>query len=476
MANPNLKTPLSGVYWLEQAMAEDEGRSCPPLAGVARADVCVVGGGYTGLWTAIEIKRLAPETSVIVLEAEACGFGASGRNGGWATSWFDELDRLVERFGPEAGLDLADRSSQSIRNLGELGEEHGFDCDFRPEGSLWVATSPAHDAAVAEVARTCREYGRGDLVREVSAEEAFELTGSRVSRGGLLLTDSAAVQPAKLARGLRKAALDLGVVIHEGSPMISLDRGAPARVHTTSGTVEADQVVLGTNVATARIRELRRSVFIVGTQIALTAPIADRLLDTGWGKGLLFGDARMFVHYAQVTAEGRIAFGRGGGAISAASRVIPKHFVDPDTAGTVIEDFRKWFPELADVPITHVWGGAVDRAPGHLPFVGALGEHRNIHYGLGYSGNGVAPSNLIGQILARRAIGVGDELAHCALVSGPPGHLPPEPFRFAGAAMVRNAIQRSESQEEAGHTPGIVGKVAKRLAGFSLPARKKDKP
>lgn len=463
------RAPAGGVFWLEEAMADDRGRPCPPLAGSARADVCVVGGGFTGLWSAIEAKRLAPETNVVLLEATACGFGASGRNGGWATSWFDELDRLVGRFGAAPGVDLADRSSQAILNIGDTAEEHGFNCDFRRRGSLWVGTSEAHDEAIADVARTCREYGRGEIVHEVDADECFERTGSRVSRGGLLITDSAAVQPAKLARGLRKAALDLGVVIHEGSPMISLERSAPARVRTTAGTVEADRVILANNVWMAGIRELRRAVFIVGTQIVLTEPLGDRLGELDWRDGLLFGDARMFVHYAQVTVGGRIAFGRGGGAISAAGRVIPKHFVDPATASTVADDFRSWFPQLADLELTHAWGGPVDRAPGHLPFVGELGDHGNIHYGIGYSGNGVAPSNLIGQILARRALEARDELYDCPLVSGPPGYLPPEPLRFAGAALVRNVIQRGEAREEQGAVPGPAGRLARRLAGFSMP-------
>lgn len=250
--------------------------------------------------------------------------------------------------------------------------------------------------------------------------------------------------------------------------MISLERSDPAIVHTSAGYIEADQVVLATNVWSARIRELRRAVFIVGTQIVLTEPLGE-LLDRPWANGLLFGDARMFVHYAQVTTDGRIAFGRGGGAISAGGRVIPKHFVDPETSAKVAEDFRVWFPELAKVRLTHTWGGPVDRAPGHLPFIGVLGDHENIHYGLGYSGNGVAPSNLIGRILARRALGIEDRLSTSALVSGPPGYLPPEPFRFAGAALVRDAIQRSEYRQEAGRSEGAVGRVARRLASFSIP-------
>lgn len=154
--------------------------------------------------------------------------------------------------------------------------------------------------------------------------------------------------------------------------------------------------------------------------------------------------------------------------------MIPKHFVDPATASTVAEDFRSWFPQFADVHLTHVWGGAVDRAPGHLPFIGELGDAGSIHYGVGYSGNGVGPSNLTGQILARRVLSLKDELYDCALVSGPPGYLPPEPLHFVGAALVRNAIQRSEAREQAGDAPGPAGRLARRLASFSLPPRRSN--
>jgi glycine/D-amino acid oxidase-like deaminating enzyme len=155
---------------------------------------------------------------------------------------------------------------------------------------------------------------------------------------------------------------------------------------------------------------------------------------------------------------------------------VAKHFYDPATAASVADDFRSWFPQLADVRLTHAWGGAVDRAPGHLPFVGALGEHGNVHYGLGYSGNGVGPSALMGRILARRALGANDEYANCALVSGPPGYLPPEPLRFAGGALVRTAVRRAEQREQDGRRVGATGRLAKRLVTFSLPPLRRRRP
>jgi glycine/D-amino acid oxidase-like deaminating enzyme len=385
------------------------------------------------------------------------------------TSWVDELDGLVDRFGEERALWLADESSATIGRIEAFTGEHGIDCHFRRGGGFWIASAPAQVDTVASAIATAARLGRGHLIEKVDGGEVAARTGA-LRRGGAFIKDSAAVQPALLARGLRRVALERGIRIFESSPMIRLERTQPATVVTPAGRVAADQVVLAANAWSAQVRELRRTVALVGSQIVLTEPIPDRLRDLDWAeRGTLLGDARLFVHYAQVTNDGRIAFGRGGGALGPASRVVPKHFYDPATAASVADDFRRWFPQLADVRLTHAWGGAVDRAPGHLPFVGALGEHANVHYGLGYSGNGVGPSALIGRILARSALGTKDEYATCALVGGPPGYLPPEPLRFAGGALVRSAVRRAEEREEAGGDTGPVGRLAKRLVKFSLP-------
>jgi glycine/D-amino acid oxidase-like deaminating enzyme len=461
------------VFWLEQALAESDLPACPPLTGTLRADFCIVGGGYTGLWAALELRERAPDASVVLIESDACGFGASGRNGGWMTSWVDEIDSLVHKFGPEAGVWLARESSATIGRIQEFTGGHGIDCHFRQEGTLWAGGTPAQLDAIRDVIGAARENGLGELFEELSGEELRERTGAAVPLGGVLVRDSASVQPALLATGLRRVALERGVGIFEGSPMIRLERDRVARVITPAGVVEAGQVVLATNAWAAQVRELRRALVIVGSQIVLTEPIPERLEGIDWARGGLLGDGRLFVHYAQITAEGRIAFGRGGGALGPLGRVVPKHFYDPATAAEVAADFYEWFPELGDVRLTHAWGGPIDRAPGHLPFVGTLGDHENVHYGVGYSGNGVGPSALVGRIVARRALGVEDEYTRCALVSGPPGYLPPEPLRFVGGLLVRRAVHTAEQREQAGRPVGPTGRLAKRLVSFSLPPRRR---
>lgn len=462
---------IGPVWWLEQALAEeaDDAAACPPLAGTATADVCVVGGGFVGMWTALEIADRAPDASVVLLDAQGCGFGASGRNGGWATSWYDELDGLIERFGPEHGGWLADQSSRAIDRMAELCEQEGIDCHLRRAGTLWAATAPAQLGAFDAPIAAGERIGRPGYVKRLGAEELRARTGSPVLLGGALLTDGAAVQPALLARRMRRALLRRGVRIHEGTPMIRLERRAPASVVTPAGRVEAGQVVLALGAWASRLRELRRAVVPIGSHIVLTEPIPERIAELGWTGGELLGDSRLLVHYAQVTRDGRIAFGRGGGAVGPLGRVVARHVVDPRTVSVVAEGLRRWFPQLADVRLTHAWGGAVDRAPGHLPFAGALGDHGNVHYATGFSGNGVAPSALLGRVLGRLALGERDAYTSCRLVSGPPGYLPPEPLRSLGGLVVRGATERAEAAEERGERADPVSSALRRLVSFTLP-------
>jgi glycine/D-amino acid oxidase-like deaminating enzyme len=306
-------------------------------------------------------------------------------------------------------------------------------------------------------------------VRRVDAAELRRRTGLPVGVAGVELTDAAAVHPARLVRGLRALALRRGVRIHEGTAMRELQRGAPPRVITSAGRIEAGAVAIALGAWTARLQEARRAVLPVASHIVATEPIPDRLPELGWTGGELIGDPRTLVHYSQVSPDGRIVFGRGGGAFGSAGRVVGRHFADPAALAEVEAGLRRWFPSLRDVRITHGWGGPVDHAPGHLPWVSTLGDAGTVHYAAGFSGNGVAPSALLGRILGRRALGVRDELTECGLVGDPPGYLPPEPLRTAGGRVVRAAVHRAEAAEEAGRSPDPVTERLRRLVWFTMP-------
>ena len=453
---------VNPVLWLEQAMAEAPGDACPPLAGSVTADVCVVGGGLLGLWTALEVREQAPDARVALIEAEACGFGASGRNGGWMTSWWDELAGLEARFGAKEARWLAARSSDAIDRVRRITEAEGIDCDLRRGGALIAATAPAQLPRLPDASE--------GPVRRVDAAELRRRTGTPIGLAGVELSDAASVHPARLVRGLRRLALRRGVRIFEGTPMRGLERGRPPRVITSAGRVEAGAVVIALGAWVARLREARRAVLPVASHIVATEPIPDRLGELGWTGGELLGDPRTLVHYSHVSPDGRIVFGRGGGAFGSAGRVTGRHFADPVALRDVEAGLRRWFPSLADVRITHRWGGPVDHAPGHLPWVSELGDAGTVHYAAGFSGNGVAPSAFVGRVLGRRALAMDDELTRCALVRDPPGRLPPEPLRTAGGFVVRDAVRRAEAREERGERPDPVTDRLRRLVWFTVPA------
>ncbi|MDX6590825.1 MAG: hypothetical protein QOJ13_21 [Gaiellales bacterium] len=449
----------AAVWWLDEAMELDRGTPCPPLAAAVHADVCIVGGGYLGLWTAIELLEHAPDARVVLVEAEGCGFGQSGRNGGWATGWHDELDAVIDRFGLEEGLRLAGRSSWAIDRLAEFCAAWDIDCRMRRRGATKAAVTSAQVGRWCPVVELCREHGRESLYEEVDGADLRRRTGSPLPLAGVSQTDAATLHPALLVRGLRRVALELGVTIHEGTPMIALDRGAPCRVRTPAGAVVAEQVVLATGAYTARIRELRRAIVPVGSTIVVTEPLGERLLDRPFADGEAIGDGRLTVHYMQITPGGRLVFGRGGGPLGPAGRVLRAHFYDERTIRAVAADLRRWFPDLADARITHAWGGPVDRAPGHLPFTGRLGDHGRIHYATGLSGNGVAPSAYLGRVLARTVLGIDDEDTRSPLTWGPPAYLPPEPVRLVGGVVVRRVVEAVEAAEERGwrlHLNGVL--------------------
>jgi glycine/D-amino acid oxidase-like deaminating enzyme len=457
------------VLWLDQALSAERARPCPELGADRGVDVCIVGGGYTGLWTALEIRKRAADATVLVLEASGCGFGASGRNGGWAVAWYDKLDQLVEEFGESQGLWLAERSREAVVDLERRTSELGIDCDYRRCGALYAAASAAQEGAWSSAASAAKRYGRGDRYRPLERGEAQRRSGVSMLRDGADQTDTAIVHPGRLARGLRRAALERGIEIAEASQVVAIERTRPVRVRTARASVTAEHVVLATGAWSARIRELRRAIVPFASHIVASAPAPERVAELGWTDGALIGDLAELVHYAHVTADGRIAFGRGGGAIGAAGRVDDRHFADARWAQIVAADFRRWFPSLADVPITHRWGGPIDHSPGYFPFVGSLGDHGNIHYGAGYSGDGVAQSTLIASILAARVLAIESDDSRCALAAGPRAYLPPEPLRSLGGRAVREAVLRAEARESRGLDPHPVAAGLRRLSRFRTP-------
>ena len=261
--------------WLQEALAAEDGVESSELTEPIRADVCIVGGGYTGLWTALRTAELEPDASIALVEADICGGGPSGRNGGFALSWWPKVETLIKRTGEEEAMRLVRASVAAVDELGAFCEREGIDAHFRRGGWLWTATSPAQlgawEGAVAAAARA------GERPFEVlSAEEAQRRTGSPVHLAAAYEAGAATVQPALLARGLRRVAVERGVRVFEGSPLVELDRERGI-VRTAAGSVEAGAIVLATGAWLAAIPELKRAVVAVSSDMVATAPMPERL-------------------------------------------------------------------------------------------------------------------------------------------------------------------------------------------------------
>ncbi len=452
-------------FWLEEALVGEE--PAPPVAGDLRADVCIVGGGYTGLWTALALKEAEPALDVALVEADVCGGGASGRNGGFVLSWWAKFATLVKLCGAEEAARLAHASAVAVGEIGAWCERHGVDAQLRPDGWLWAATSEAQRGAWRPTLETLARHGHSPF-QELSDEEVARRAGSAEHLAGVFEPTAATLQPALLARGLRRVALERGVRIFERSSMTELVRSRPPRVRTPAGSVTAGTVVVATNAWAAGIPELRRSLVVIASDMVATEPAPERLAAVGWTNGLAISDSRLLVNYYRTTPDGRVAFGRGGGALAFGGRVGARFDGASPRAHDVERSFRSLYPTLGGLRVASSWTGPIDRSLTSLPFFGRLGGRPDLLYGVGYSGNGVGPSLLGGRILASLALERDDEWAATPLAQGPPGRFPPEPARFAGGVVVRAAVARKERAEDAGRRADPVTRALARLAPAGL--------
>ena len=457
-------------WWLREALAVDPGQPVAPLVDETTADVAIVGGGYTGLWTAFQITERDPTARVVLVEQAICGSGPSGRNGGFVTAWWDELPDLIRDFGTDAALALARATADSVDAIGAWCDANRIDAWFRKAGYVIASASPAHDRAFDAVADACARLGAAPEYVPLTPAEVAARCASPVLRNGAFIPSAATVQPARLARGLRRVVLERGVTIHEGTRLVGLDpprSGGPVELRTDAGGVpgriRAEQVVLGLNAWAAGWPWSHRRIVNWSSYIVLTEPIPDRLAELGWTGGEGLCDARFTLHYLRTTPDGRIALGGGGGRAGWGGRVGASYTHDAGSARLAAIGLRRLFPSLADVRIEDAWGGPIDICDDHRPFFGTLPGGR-IHYGHGYSGNGVGPAHLGGRILAALALGRRDEPSlELPIVGRRPRRFPPDPFRSIGARVVRDAIVRREQAEEAGRPASRIDRELTRL-------------
>ncbi len=437
----------------------------PPvlLRGAEQADVAIVGGGYLGLWTALELRRAEPQLRIAVLEADLCGGGASGRNSGMALPYWTKFEALAARCGVAEALRLCDASVAALDEIEAFATAQGLDIEFRRAGWLWGATSAGQEGRWQGVMAALAKQGR-EPFRALDKAGVEALLTAPGYRCGAYDPAPATLHPGKLARGLRRVALAQGIRIFEQSPMRRLDRGRPAVIATPLGSLTAGRVVLAINAWSLRVPELRPGILVITSDDAITAPVPDFLNRQCWRQGPIITNSSVFVSGFRTTRDGRIVGGVTGGKVGFGSladqRFEGRTPREPDIAAALTETFGPGH----GLTLATSWRGPIDRTRTGLPLYGRLPGPAELFFGYGFSGNGIVGCRLGGQILAALALGRRDEWSGCGLVTQPERWMPPEPIRYLGAHLVRGAVRQKDRLDNAGRRQGAIGRALANLA------------
>ena len=420
----------------------------PPLSGDADVDVAIVGGGYTGLWTAYYLLSIDPALRVMVIERDIVGFGASGRNGGWCVG---ELAAGPARHEAVAGNDGARRFlwelHGAVDEVGRVAAREGIDCHFAKGGAVRLARNQAHLARQREeVELFCGSYGlTEDDMRMLSADEARSHLAATGVAGGMFFAHVAALHPARLVRGLGAAVERLGGVVVEGTAAIAIE---PGRVLTDRGIVTAEVSVRALEGYTATLAGHRRRLAPLYSLMVATEPIDDALWESiGLARRQTFTDGRHMVVYGQRTADGRIAFGGRGAPYNFGSRIAGAVEQRSRTHDRIAKTLIELLPMLSDVAITHRWGGVLGVPRDWFPSVG-FDRESGMAWGGGYVGEGVAAANLAGRTLAELITGTDSPRVELPWVGHQSRRWEPEPLRWLGingALRVMAIADRSEA-------------------------------
>ncbi|MGW0574606.1 NAD(P)/FAD-dependent oxidoreductase [Streptomyces sp. NPDC002920] len=439
-----------------------------PLAGDTTADVVIVGGGYTGLWTAYYLKKADPALRVVVLEQRFCGYGASGRNGGWLYNGIAGRDRYAALHGHDAAVRLQKAMNDTVDEVVRVVEEEGFDADIHQGGVLEVARTPAQLARLKDFHAHELSYGERD--RELyGARETAERVRVAGAVGSTWTPHGARVHPVKLVKGLAAAVEALGVGIHESTPVTAILAG---RAVTPYGTVRAPYVLRCTEGFTAALKGERRTWLPMNSSMIATEPLSERQwAAVGWEGREALGDMAHAYMYAQRTADGRIALGGRGVPYRFGSRTDHDGRTQRETVAALREILVGFFPALAGVRVAHAWSGVLG-VPRDWCATVTLERGSGLGWAGGYVGSGVATANLAGRTLCDLVRLDSGAAGHTGLTRLPwVGHQvrkwEPEPLRWLGVQGMYATYRTADRRETRTHSAGSsrLARIADRVAG-----------
>ncbi|TDU03932.1 glycine/D-amino acid oxidase-like deaminating enzyme [Streptomyces sp. 846.5] len=431
-------------FWLADPARPE---ALPALVGDVACDLLVVGGGYSGLWTALIAKERDPSLDVVLVEGKEVGWAASGRNGGFCAAslthgffnglerWPDEIDTL-ERLGRE-----------NLQAIEDAVKRYSIDCDWERTGELDVATEPYQAQELREGAELMAAHGLE--VDFLDADAVRAEVDSPTFLAGLWDKDGVAmVHPAKLAWGLKRACLEQGVRIFEHTPATQLaESGTGMAVRTPYGRVFARHVALGTNIFPNLVKRVRPFLAPVYDFALMTEPLTEQQLDSiGWKNRQGLGDCANQFHYFRISADNRILWGGYDAIYHYGGKVRDEYDHRPETYEKLAGHFFTAFPQLEGVRFSHAWGGAIDTCSRFSAFFGTAHKGR-VSYALGYTGLGVGATRFGAEVMLDLLTGRETERTALEMVKSKPMPFPPEPVKWAGIGITKWSLDRADHNQ-----------------------------
>lgn len=431
-----------------------------PLPGDTTADVAIVGAGYTGLWTAYYLLQRDPTLRIVILEAEQAGFGASGRNGGWASALFPaSLAALARQSGRDAAIRLRREMFSTVDEIGRVAEAEGWDIQWSKGGTVVAARTLRQLAAAREEIADLRSWGFGpadyDLLDQVETERRM---GATDVLGGTYTPHCAAIHPARLVRSLARSVVRAGATLHEGTRVGAIE---PGIVSTDQGTVRAEIVVRATEGYTRTLKGHARVLAPVYSLMLATEPLSDEAWEQiGLAERETFADGRHLIIYGQRTSDGRLAFGGRGAPYHFGSRITPEQDRDATVHAALWEVLTDLFPVVSRAAVTHTWGGPLGVPRDWWASCG-LDRQTGLAWSGGYVGDGVGTANLGGRTLADLITGTDSDLASLPWVNHRSRPWEPEPLRWLGTNIGLRVMGSADDKE------ARTGRPSRRAALFA---------
>lgn len=409
----------------------------PPLKGRQRADVVILGGGFAGMASAYHLARRLGGQRIVLLEGACCGYGASGRNGGFADTGLLGFDALYDELGPERTRAVYDATVSGLDQIKAFAAE-GIQCDLELNGSISLAMDERHLERLGETKR--RYDSMGLPCRLIEKDELRKTIRSDRFIGGLLDPARAILNPAKLARGMKGLIERMGVEVFERSKVMRVEPGRRIRVVTEFGEVESPRGVLALNGYAPKLGFFRNRLIPLCNYVVATEPLSERQMEAiGWKGRQGLSDLRVQFMYLRLTADNRIVF---GGESS------PYYYDGDPSSGNyrpAIERLQRsilaTFPQLEGVRFTHGWGGTMGFTRDFSPSIGVLGGEGNLYYAVGFSGEGVVMTQVAGRLLSQLIAGEESDLARLPFVNRSIPYVGPEPFRYPAVKLYERFLR-----------------------------------